>query len=66
MKTSELRNLSKEELFAKLASIKEELSKLQYMKLAGHLDKPHQFKILRKSVARINTLLNEQHLSKKE
>lgn len=66
MKTSELRNLSKEELSAKLAGIKEELGKLHYLKLAGQVDKPHQFKILRKAVARINTLLNEKQPSKKE
>ncbi len=59
MKLSELRNLSKEELSAKLISIKEELSKLNYLKRAGQVDKPHQFKVLRKTVARIHTLLKE-------
>jgi large subunit ribosomal protein L29 len=59
MKLQELRNLSKEDLSQKLANCKEELAKLSYLKISGQIDKPHRFKILRKSIARINTLLKE-------
>ena len=66
MKLTELRNLSKEDLSIKFVSLKEELSKLNYLKRAGQVDKPHQFKRLRKTIARIHTLLKEQAISKKE
>ncbi|OIO36315.1 MAG: 50S ribosomal protein L29 [Candidatus Omnitrophica bacterium CG1_02_44_16] len=66
MKLQELRNLSKEDLSLKLVNCKEELAKLSYLKNSGQIDKPHQFKILRKTVARINTLLKEAALAKKE
>ena len=59
MKLQELRNLSKEDLSLKLANCKEGLAKLNYLKISGQVDKPHQFKILRKTIARINTLLKE-------
>jgi large subunit ribosomal protein L29 len=65
MKCEELRNLSKEDLIAKVASFKEELSKLNYMKHAGQVDKPHRFKELHRNIARIKTLLNEKNISKK-
>jgi ribosomal protein L29 len=66
MKISELRNLSKEDLFVKLAATKEELNKLNYLKLVGQVDKPHRFKSLRKTIAQIQTLMNETTPSKKE
>lgn len=66
MKLAELRNLTKEELSLKLFSFKEELSKLNYMKRSGQVDKPHQFKQLRKTIARIQTLLREPQSIKKE
>ncbi len=59
MKLAELKNLSKEDLTVKLASFKEQLSKLHYLKSVGQVDKPHQFKQLRKTIARIYTLLKE-------
>lgn len=64
MKLQELRNLSKEDLSQKLANCKEELAKLSYLKTSGQIDKPHRFKILRKSIARINTLLKEASADK--
>jgi large subunit ribosomal protein L29 len=64
MKLKELRNLSKEDLSLKLLSIKEEVSKLNYLKLAGQVDKPHQFKQFRRTIARINTLLKESENKK--
>ncbi len=65
MKLGELKNLSKEDLSAKLASIKEELSKMNYLQRVGQVDKPHRFGELRKTIARIKTLLRQDELSKK-
>jgi len=66
MKIAELRNMSPEDLSVKLASCKEELGKLQYLKTIGQADKPHRFKELRRTIARIHTLLNEPEASDKE
>lgn len=66
MKIEELRNLSKEDLVVKLAALKEEMSKLTYLRIAGQVDKPHKFKEVRKSIAQINTLLNEKEPSEKK
>lgn len=66
IKLSELRNLSKDDLSAKLASYKEQLSKLRYLKTVGQVDKPHQFKELRKTIARIMTLIKENDLAPAE
>lgn len=63
MKIDELRNLSAEDLLVKLASLKEELGKLNYQKVIGQIEKPHQFKMLKKAIARIKTLLKEKELS---
>ncbi len=60
MKIKELRDLSKEDLSVKLASCKEELGKLHYLKTVGQADKPHRFKELRRTIARIQTLLTER------
>lgn len=59
MKITELRNLDKTELHVKEKSLKSELFKLNYQRKFGRVEKPHQFKQLRKDIARIQTLLNE-------
>ena len=60
MKTKELRNLSKEELLQKEKSIKEELFKLNMQRYSGRVDKPHMFSLLKRDIARIETILNEK------
>jgi large subunit ribosomal protein L29 len=59
VKITELRALSKDELIAKERTLKEELFKLNLQRYSGRVEKPHQFKLLRKDIARIETLLNE-------
>ncbi len=60
MKTNELRNLTTEELTKKVTECKEELFNLRMQKATGMLEKPSRIKELRKTVARINTILNER------
>ena len=60
MKTKELRNLSKEELLQKEKSIKEELFKLNMQRYGGRVDKPHMFSLLKRDIARIETILREK------
>ena len=59
MKTNELRKLTTEELNKKLSECKEELFNLRMQKATGMLEKPSRIHELRKTVARINTILNE-------
>lgn len=61
MKTNELRNLTTEELNKKVFECKEELFSLRMQKATGMLEKPSRIKELRKTVARINTILNERN-----
>jgi large subunit ribosomal protein L29 len=60
MKIEELRNLSKEDLLGKEKSLLEELSKMNMQRYAGSVEKPHKFSLIKREIARINTLLNEK------
>lgn len=60
IKTTELRNLSKEELLQKEKNLKEELFKLNMQRYGGRVEKPHLFSLLKRDIARIQTILNEK------
>lgn len=58
MKAQELRNLSKEELLQKEKGLKEELFKLNQQRYSGRVEKPHLFSLVKKDIARIQTILH--------
>jgi len=60
MKIKELRSLTKEELLQKEKALKEELYKLNMQRYSGRVDKPHMFFLIKKDIARIQTILNEK------
>jgi large subunit ribosomal protein L29 len=60
MKTKELRNLSEEELRQKERTLKEEIFKLNMQRYGGRVEKPHMFSLLKKDIARIQTILSER------
>lgn len=60
MKAKELINLTKEELLQKERSLREELFNLNKQRYAGRVEKPHMFSIIRKDIARIQTILNQK------
>lgn len=62
MKAKELRSLSREELIQKERKLKEDLFKLNQERYSGKVSKPHMFKLLRKDIARIETILRERQL----
>jgi|1185.fasta_scaffold640852_3 large subunit ribosomal protein L29 len=64
MNTIELRELSTSELVARKRELKDELFHLRLQKASGQLEKPSQFKNLRKEVARIETVITERTLAK--
>ena len=60
MKVNEIRNLTTDEIVAKIKETKEELFNLRMQKATGMLEKPSRIHELRKTVARINTILKER------
>jgi len=66
MKAKDLRELSREELIAKLNELKEELFNLRMLKSVGRLEQPHRFKQIKKDIARILTILREDELGIRE
>lgn len=66
MKIKELRNLTKEELINKEKTLRQELFKLNLQRYSGRVEKPHMFKIVRKDIARIQTLLKQTPLERTE
>ena len=62
MKISEIRELSYEEINAKLKESKEELFNLRFQQATGNLEKPSRIRDLRHTVARLKTVLREREL----
>ena len=58
--TSDLRELSVEQLEAKLAELREERFKLRFRSATESIENPLQFRILRRDTARILTILGEK------
>ena len=58
MKASELRNLSAEELTAKLKELKAELCNLRIQHAIKQLDNPTRIKAVKKDIARVLTTLS--------
>ena len=62
MKISQLRDLSVEELTAKLKELKAELFNLRFQQATNQLDNPMRIVEVKKTIARVNTLLKEEEL----
>ena len=59
-KIDELRNLTIEELQTELLSLRKEQFNLRMKKASGSLDKTHLINMVRKSVAKVKTMLTEK------
>ena len=62
MKTSELRTMTKDELLNQRKLLTEEWFNLRMQSAIKPLDNPRRIRIIRKDLARINTILNEDEL----
>ena len=62
MKVNEIRNLTTDEIIAKIKESKEELFNLRFQQATGNLDKPSKIRDLRHTVARLKTVLRERQL----
>jgi large subunit ribosomal protein L29 len=59
-KTSALRDLKPGEIETKLADAREELMKLRFQQVTGQLTDTSHLRILRRDIARMQTILREQ------
>lgn len=59
MKIKELRGLSDQELQDKIDDLNKQLMELQFKRRSG-AEKPHLFKVVKRDIARILTILNEK------
>ncbi|HHY98470.1 MAG TPA: 50S ribosomal protein L29 [Firmicutes bacterium] len=62
MKVREIRDLTNEELESRLRDLKEELFNLRFQIATGQLDNPMRVRDVRKTIARVKTVLRERQL----
>jgi large subunit ribosomal protein L29 len=60
MKPSEIRALGSEEIKSKIADAREELMKLRFQQVTGQLTDTSRLRIVRRDIARLETILGEQ------
>ena len=61
MKANELRQLSIDELNAKLVELKKELFNLRFQHAVNQLENPHKMTEVKRDIARVMTVLNEKN-----
>lgn len=59
-KSSDLRNLKSGEIESKLSDSREELMKLRFQQVTGQLTDSSRLRLLRREIARMQTILREQ------
>jgi len=58
-KVEDIRKLASEEIRTKLADARDEMMKLRFQQVTGQLTDPSRLKILRRDIARMETILRE-------
>jgi len=66
MNAKEVRELSTEELETKLMNTRQELMNLRFQVVTGQLTDTSRFKVARRDIARLQTILNERVRGEKE
>lgn len=62
MKNNEIRALATEEIVKKIEETKEELFNLRFQQATGNLEKSSRINELRKTIARMKTIIREREL----
>ncbi len=62
MKAIELRELSKEQLEAKLKELKSELFTLRFQHAINQLENPHKLVDVKRDIARVMTVISEKNV----
>ena len=60
MKAKEIREMTAEEINAKIADLKEELFNLKFQAALGNLEKPARMNEIKRTIARMKTILTEK------
>ena len=60
MKIKEIRDLNREELKIRKRELKEEIFHLRLQQQSGQLEKPSQIRVLRREIARVETVLTQK------
>lgn len=60
MKAAEFRKFSTEDLSKKVVDLKKELYHLRFQQAVGQLENTGQIRVIRKNIARINTIVTER------
>jgi large subunit ribosomal protein L29 len=63
MNVKDIREKSNEELLKEIDSLKEELFNLRFQQATGQLENPSRMKEIKKTIARIKTIITERTLS---
>ena len=64
LRTKDIRSMSPEERLKKLEELREELVKLRLKAAVGTLENPGAIRAIRKSIARILTVMREEELAR--
>ena len=62
MKVKEVKEMTSEELVAKLAELKSELFNLRFRQASGQLESPISIRICKRDIARVNTEIRAREL----
>ena len=62
MKAAEIRQMTTEELSAKLKDLTAELFNLRFRHASGQLENPMQINLVKKDIARVNTVIRARQL----
>lgn len=62
MKINEIRELTTEDIVKRIEEYKEELFNLRFEQATGNLEKPSRIRDLRKTIARMKTVIREREL----
>ncbi|MCX6968939.1 MAG: 50S ribosomal protein L29 [Verrucomicrobia bacterium] len=60
MKIAEIKELTAKELLSRKRELREEIFNLRVQQQSGQLEKPHMLHLLRRNIAKIETVLTEK------
>lgn len=63
-KKNDFKNLSYDEMVAKRNELKKKYMDFRFQMVVSHVDNPMQKRVMRKDIARLNTLIHQQDLEK--
>jgi large subunit ribosomal protein L29 len=66
MKTAEMRDLTTDEILARIEGYQEEIFKLRFRSATQEIENPMLLRTLRRDIARLKTILGERETEKSE